>query len=330
MEAPIPASALIHSATLVSAGVYLLLKFNWLLLATNVSFFIIILGAITALYGAFVSAAQTDCKKLLAYSTISHCGFLFITIGLNNIYLTITYLYLHGFFKALTFFCLGNLVKVSKGYQDSRKMGQLFSILPIESILFLICSVNLGALPFTVGYFYKLLFQTIAINLYLTCIILFFVLVAMLCSIIYVFRLVFYTLFDIQKNNNNVFDSYFNTKFNDEEYSNTSSLSILFIYSLLILAIYIYFFYFLFYKNFLNFDITLNSDVSIISDYLKKNTINFYIFFYIFFGVIVLVLLKVTCRDEFSDLKKKYFIHRFALFIVFLQFSIMFLSVVHI
>jgi len=330
MEAPIPASALIHSATLVSAGIYLLLKFNWLLIATNVMFVLIIIGSITALYGALVSASQTDCKKLLAYSTISHCGFLFVTVGLNNIYLTITYLYLHGFFKALTFFCLGNFVKVSRGYQDSRKMGQLFSILPIESVLFLVCSINLGALPFTVGYFYKLLFQTIVVNLGLTCIIFFFIFIAMLCSIIYVFRLVFYVLFDIQKNNNNVFDFYFNQKFNDEEYSNTTSLSIVFIFCLLLLAIYIYFFYLLFYKNFLNFDTSINLSTSNSLNYLKNNTTFFYIFFYIFFGVITFILLKVTCRVEFSDLKKKYFFYYFTLFLVFLQFTIMFLSLISI
>lgn len=165
MEAPIPASALIHSATLVSAGVYLLLKFSWIIKCSNLLPFVLFLGALTALYGALVSAAQTDCKKLLAYSTISHCGFLFITIGLGNTFLTITYLYLHGFFKALTFFCVGNLVKVCRGYQDTRKMGQLFLVLPVESILLVICAINLGALPFTVGYFYKSLLQATLVNI---------------------------------------------------------------------------------------------------------------------------------------------------------------------
>src|SRR5579885_3177641 len=104
MEAPIPASALIHSATLVSAGVYLLLKFNWIIQTTYGYYIVLFLGTLTCVYGGVVSAAQTDCKKLLAYSTISHCGFLFVTVSMNSEFLTITYLYLHGFFKALTFF----------------------------------------------------------------------------------------------------------------------------------------------------------------------------------------------------------------------------------
>jgi NADH-quinone oxidoreductase subunit L len=104
MEAPVPASALIHSATLVSAGIYLLLRFSTIVLLNDLSFLLVIIGSITALYGGIVSAAQTDMKKLLAYSTISHCGFLFLSIGLENYIATIIYLFLHGLFKAMTFF----------------------------------------------------------------------------------------------------------------------------------------------------------------------------------------------------------------------------------
>ena len=82
MEAPVPASSLIHSATLVSAGIYLLLRFNILIQYTDLCGVVVTIGSITAAYGAITSAAQTDVKKLLAYSTMSHCGFLFILSGL--------------------------------------------------------------------------------------------------------------------------------------------------------------------------------------------------------------------------------------------------------
>jgi NADH-quinone oxidoreductase subunit L len=76
MEAPVPASSLIHSATLVSAGIYLLAKFNILVVLTNSVSILTVIGALSACYGGLVSASQTDLKKLLAYSTMSHCGFL--------------------------------------------------------------------------------------------------------------------------------------------------------------------------------------------------------------------------------------------------------------
>lgn len=329
MEAPIPASALIHSATLVSAGIYLLLRFNFLIQNNYILLAVSVVGAITALYGAIVSAAQTDLKKLLAYSTISHCGFLFITIGLNNIYLTITYLYLHGFFKALTFFCVGNLVKVSRGYQDTRKMGQLFRILPVESVLLVICAFNLGALPLTVGYFYKSLLQVVFLNLKISIFILPLIFVAMLASIVYVFRLVFYSLFDIQKSNNGCFDVFFNDNFDDEEYSNTTSLGITFIFLLLVVSLYVYLYYVLFLKNFTFFNSTINTPYLELLQAVKTTNLNYFYMFYVFFSVVLLFLVFTTCRREFSYLKKNYFFYYVFLFFVFLQiiFYLLFLFI---
>lgn len=99
MEAPVPASALIHSATLVSAGIYLLLRFKAIIiLSLPASTILPIIGGITAAYGAVTSAFQTDVKRLLAYSTISHCGFLVLSAILCDTEFTILYLYVHGFF----------------------------------------------------------------------------------------------------------------------------------------------------------------------------------------------------------------------------------------
>ena len=156
MEAPVPASSLIHSATLVSAGIYLLLKFQTLYIETCFFKNIFILGSITACYGGLVAASQTDVKRLLAYSTISHCGFIIAAIPLNNFVVVIVYLYLHGLFKAVTFFCVGSLIKYTNT-QDTRYMGQLKTQMFNTSTL-TICSINLGGLPFTFGYLYKYLF----------------------------------------------------------------------------------------------------------------------------------------------------------------------------
>jgi len=102
-------------------------------------------------------------KKLLAYSTISHCGFLFVTIG-TGVYITsVIYLFLHGLFKALTFFCAGSFIRVA-GSQDTRNMGNLNRLLPVDTILLIIAAFNLGGLPFSLGYLYKSMLMMAVLN----------------------------------------------------------------------------------------------------------------------------------------------------------------------
>lgn len=156
MEAPVPASALIHSATLVSAGVFLLLRLNQLFELSLFSYLLIqIFGSTTAFYGGFCAIFQSDIKKLLAYSTISHCGFLMVCVSLESIELTILYLYIHGFFKATSFLCVGNIIRVSLNYQDFRRMGMYFKYLPFEFYTLTICLLNLSGAPFTIGFYSK-------------------------------------------------------------------------------------------------------------------------------------------------------------------------------
>ena len=202
MEAPIPASALIHSATLVSAGIFLILRFQTLFLYMDLYSVIFTLGSITACYGGIVAAAQSDMKKLLAYSTISHCGFIFASIALNNFVVTIVYLYLHGIFKALTFFCAGSIIKYNNT-QDMRLMGIGKS--QVTNVIFLIiASTNLGGLPFTFGYLYKFLFLNFVIINPFNLLSFGFIIIGMLCSIIYIFKLIYYSCFDINKGHLNV------------------------------------------------------------------------------------------------------------------------------
>ena len=197
MEAPVPASSLIHSATLVSAGIYLILKFQILFILSNILNILIYLGSITACYGGLVAASQSDLKKILAYSTISHCGFIFVTLGLNNFVLTTIYLYLHGLFKAVTFFCAGSLIKYNNS-QDTRLMGMLKNQL-VNTLTIIFSSINLGGLPFTFGYLYKkiFLYETILSNVNIFnygCLIM-----GLLSSVVYVYKLIYYSSFDIRK-----------------------------------------------------------------------------------------------------------------------------------
>lgn len=121
-----PASALIHSATLVSAGIFLLVRLQCLIeLTWFVSSFVILIGAVTAFVGGFSALFQTDLKRILAYSTVSHCGFLFFLAVSGTLEHTLFYLYVHGFFKASSFLCVGSILRYTHGQQDVRRMGSL-------------------------------------------------------------------------------------------------------------------------------------------------------------------------------------------------------------
>jgi NADH:ubiquinone oxidoreductase subunit 5 (subunit L)/multisubunit Na+/H+ antiporter MnhA subunit len=198
MEAPVPASALIHSATLVSAGVYLLLRFTPLMSLNHFQTLILLIGSVTAAYGGVVSASQTDMKKLLAYSTISHCGFLFVTIGTELYLASLIYLFLHGLFKASTFFCAGSFIRVA-GSQDTRHMGALSRVIPVDTVFLIICAFNLGGLPFSMGYLYKGVLISGILTSMTGFVVLGFCTVGLLCSVIYSFRLVYYSAFDTSK-----------------------------------------------------------------------------------------------------------------------------------
>jgi len=195
MEAPVPASSLIHSATLVSAGVFLLLRFNSLITATHFEHILIYWGALTAAYGGIVAAAQTDMKKLLAYSTMSHCGFLFVLVGIGDYYITIIYLFLHGLFKASTFFCVGSFVRFY-ATQDTRLMGGASRLLWADTIYLILCSANLCGLPLTIGITYKLFFFKALFAGNFTLLQIGLLYIALLSSIAYFYRLLAYCLFD--------------------------------------------------------------------------------------------------------------------------------------
>lgn len=203
MEAPVPASSLIHSATLVSAGIYLICRFQTLILLLDISYIFISIGSVTAAYGGIVAAAQTDMKKLLAYSTMSHCGFLWILSCSGNLWATILYLYLHGLFKAATFYCSGVFIR-NYGSQDTRLMGSGAKFFRLDSFFLLFCSGNLAGLPFTVGAYYKFFFFKVALSLNIHFIFIGFIFLGMLAGVVYYFRLTNYVVFDFYKNNKQV------------------------------------------------------------------------------------------------------------------------------
>lgn len=201
MEAPVPASALIHSATLVSAGIYLLLRYNYLFnYSIFLSYIFILISSFTALYGAIISSFQTDVKKILAYSTISHCGFLMSSIYFCNIYITLLYLFGHGFYKSLSFMCVGNLIQSSNNYQDFRKMGNYSYYNIFEFFFLFICILNLGSLPFFFNFFTKhfLMNSVNSLNM-INLLAITFIYLASFCGIFYSSRLIFYCFLNFKK-----------------------------------------------------------------------------------------------------------------------------------
>jgi NADH-ubiquinone oxidoreductase chain 5 len=156
MEGPTPVSALIHAATMVTAGVYLVSRcspiFEYSVFSLKV---ITIIGASTAFFASTVGLVQNDFKKIVAYSTCSQLGYMFFACGLSNYPAAIFHLSNHAYFKALLFLCSGAVIHAMKDEQDIRKMGGLRRILPFTYTMFLIGSLSLMGFPFLTGFYSK-------------------------------------------------------------------------------------------------------------------------------------------------------------------------------
>lgn len=293
MEAPVPASALIHSATLVSAGIYLICKFNLLFVLLNWTQFLVFVGSLTACYGGIVASSQTDLKKLLAYSTMSHCGFLWVLASLGNTYITILYLFLHGLFKASTFYCVGTFI-YQFGTQDSRLMGSTTKIFSLDTLLLLFMSSNLSGLPLTVGYLYKFFFFKLLTYDILNLFSIILLLLGMLSSLIYFFRVTYYTLFDYYKiiKNNSVYYTQFVSKeiTSKIRFINFNNfLAVLFI--LIISAVAGFFFVNMLSYSFndVNFEYFFYFKLNNLTNIYIVYYIVFYFLYILFFGIIFVV-----------------------------------------
>jgi NADH-ubiquinone oxidoreductase chain 5 len=156
MEGPTPVSALIHAATMVTAGVFVLIRCSFLLeYSPFVLLILIFFGGITALFGSIVGLHQYDIKKVIAYSTCSQLGYMVFSCGASNYILSMLHLVNHAFFKAVLFLCSGVIIHALFGEQDMRKMGGLFYLMPFTFLTFVISSCSLLAFPFLDGFYSK-------------------------------------------------------------------------------------------------------------------------------------------------------------------------------
>ena len=156
MEGPTPVSALIHAATMVTAGVYLLIRSSPLIeYSSTVLLICLWLGAVTTVFSSLIGLFQQDIKKIIAYSTMSQLGMMVIAIGLSSYNIAIFHLINHAFYKGLLFLGAGAVIHAVVDNQDLRKYGGLISFLPLTYTVILIASLSLVALPFMTGYYSK-------------------------------------------------------------------------------------------------------------------------------------------------------------------------------
>ncbi len=163
MAGPTPVSALIHAATMVTAGVYMVVRLNFIFALSPFALSVVAtVGAATALFAATMGLTQTDIKKILAYSTISQLGYMFMAAGVGAFSAAIGHLVTHAFFKALLFLCAGSVIHAMSGEQDIRNMGSLRLRMPVTCWTFVIAALAIAGVAPASGFFSKdaILWQT--------------------------------------------------------------------------------------------------------------------------------------------------------------------------
>ena len=156
MEGPTPVSALIHAATMVTAGIFLVARCSPLFeMSQSILSFIIVVGASTAFFAATVALVQNDIKRIVAYSTCSQLGYMFVALGSGAYQIAIFHLFTHAFFKALLFLGSGSVIHAVSDEQDIRKMGGLYKLIPFTWMVMLIGTLGLTGAPLMSGYYSK-------------------------------------------------------------------------------------------------------------------------------------------------------------------------------
>lgn len=156
MTGPTPASALIHAATMVTAGIYLIVRSStFFLAAIGVNHLLLIIGLLTAIFAACIATCQQDIKKILAFSTVSQLGLMVVALGLGAYKTAIFHLVTHAFFKALLFLGAGSVIHGLQGQQDIRKMGGLYKKMPVTCVCMAIGCLALAGLPPLSGFISK-------------------------------------------------------------------------------------------------------------------------------------------------------------------------------
>ena len=193
IAAPTPVSALVHSSTLVTAGVYLLIRFNYIITLSGYRNFILLLGLITMRIAGGAALFELDIKKIIALSTLSQLGVIFFRLGLSQPFVTFFHLISHAYFKAILFIAAGAIIHRVKEYQDIRKIGRATWNIPAIRRVILVRNLRLCGLPFLAGFYSKDLILEIFIIGDNSIIIFFLAILATVMTLIYSCRLILIT-----------------------------------------------------------------------------------------------------------------------------------------
>ena len=191
IAAPTPVSALVHSSTLVTAGVYLLIRFNYLLMSFDLLKYLILVGVFTIFIAGLGAMRELDIKKVIALSTLRQLGVMIITIGVGFPLMGFFHLVAHAFFKALLFICAGILIHNFKDYQDIRLMSRGACFIPFTLRIFMTANLRLCGLPFIAGFYSKDLILEIFIMRRLNLFIFVIIILSTALTVLYSCRLAF-------------------------------------------------------------------------------------------------------------------------------------------
>lgn len=197
MEGPTPVSALIHAATMVTAGVFLIIRSSPLFeLTTSGLLLTTLIGSFTAFFAATVGLAQNDLKKVIAYSTCSQLGYMVMICGISSYSTGLFHLFNHAFFKALLFLSAGSIIHALLDEQDMRRMGSMKELTPFSFAAIFVGSVSLMGLPFLTGFYSKDFILELAFDKYMLSFALWLGLGAAFFTAFYSFRLVYFTFME--------------------------------------------------------------------------------------------------------------------------------------
>merc|ERR1712025_12901 len=155
IAAPTPVSALVHSSTLVTAGIYLLIRINLIIIEINIRYILLLIGIITIIIAGVTAMIEIDIKKVIALSTLRQLGIIMLILGIGNPMLSFFHLLSHAFFKAILFMCAGIIIHNIKDYQDIRKIGISYNNLNFCISIIIIANIRLCGLPFLRGFYSK-------------------------------------------------------------------------------------------------------------------------------------------------------------------------------
>ncbi len=290
MEGPTPVSALIHAATMVTAGVFLIIRSSFIFeYSTSMLMFMALIGALTAFFSGVVALVQNDIKRVIAFSTCSQLGYMVLACGLSRYDLALFHLFNHAFFKALLFLCAGSVIHAMNDEQDMRKYGGLLYYMPITYVSMVIASMALMGFPFLTGFYSKDFILELSYSYYGFEFVFFYIMIllAAFFTAFYSFRLVILTFWGQPKG--------FKIVYQKLHESETGMLVVF-----LILSVFSIFVGYFFKDTFVGFGSLFFSNAIFIKPYLGNNSlydyefisflVKLYPFFFSAFGFILACL----------------------------------------